>query len=181
MQPVEGNQAAESLRSVGLRVTAPRVAVLETLRTHPHSSAEAVRGAVQGSLGAVSAQAIYDVLNAFTEAGLARRIEPAGHPALFETRTGDNHHHLVCRECGGVEDVDCAAGKRPCLDALDERGFAIDEAEVTYWGLCPECRLISPASTGFDPQRSHRHNQQNTAGQEVPPIQQIEIQRDSRA
>ncbi len=90
-------------------------------------------------LGAVSTQAIYDVLNALTEAGLVRRIEPAGHPALFETRTDDNHHHLVCRECGAIEDVDCATDKRPCLDAADDHGFAIDEAEVIYWGICPEC------------------------------------------
>ncbi len=171
MEPIDRSQAADSLRSVGLRVTAPRVAVLETLSTNPHSSAETVRGAVQGSLGAVSTQAIYDVLNAFTEAGLARRIEPAGHPSLFETRTGDNHHHLVCRECGGVEDVDCAAGKRPCLDAVDDRGFAIDEAEVTYWGLCPNCLATADASMNFDPPASHRRSQRKSADQEVPPIQ----------
>ena len=131
--------AADALRGAGLRVTAPRVAVLECLDERPHSSADALRQPVNDQLGAVSTQASYDVLNALTEAGLTRRIEPAGHPALFETRTGDNHHHLVCRECGAVEDVDCAAGKRPCLDAVDDRGFEIDEAEVTYWGHCPAC------------------------------------------
>lgn len=131
--------ATEALREVGLRVTAPRIAVLECLGQRPHSSADALRQPVNEQLGAVSNQAIYDVLNALTEAGLVRRIEPAGHPALFETRTADNHHHLVCRDCGSIADVDCAAGKRPCLDAIDDHGFAIDEAEVIYWGRCPSC------------------------------------------
>ena len=144
--------AADALRSAGLRVTAPRVAVLECLVERPHCSADALRQPVNDQLGAVSTQAIYDVLNALTEAGLTRRIEPAGHPALFETRTGDNHHHLVCRECGAVEDVDCAAGKRPCLDAVDDRGFQIDEAEVIYWGTCPNC------STQVQPTQRIRKN-----------------------
>ena len=144
--------AADALRGAGLRVTAPRVAVLECLDERPHSSADALRQPVNDQLGAVSTQAIYDVLNALTEAGLTRRIEPAGHPALFETRTGDNHHHLVCRECGAVEDVDCAAGKRPCLDAVDDRGFQIDEAEVIYWGTCPNC------STQVQPTQRIRKN-----------------------
>ncbi len=138
--PVFTREAAtEAIRDVGLRVTAPRVAVIECLSERPHSSADALRQPMNDQLGAVSTQAIYDVLNALTEAGLVRRIEPAGHPALFETRTDDNHHHLVCRECGAIEDVDCATDKRPCLDAADDHGFAIDEAEVIYWGICPEC------------------------------------------
>lgn len=135
MSTLTREAAADALRGAGLRVTAPRIAVLECLGEHPHSSADALRQPVNDQLGAVSTQAIYDVLNALTEAGLTRRIEPAGHPALFETRTDDNHHHLVCRECGRVEDVDCAAGKRPCLDAADDRGFQIDEAEVIYLSL----------------------------------------------
>ena len=133
------DDATDALRDAGLRVTAPRVAILGCLSEHPHSSADSLRQPVNDQLGTVSTQAIYDVLNALTEAGLVRRIEPAGHPALFETRTDDNHHHLVCRQCGRIEDVDCAAGKRPCLDAVDDAGFEIDEAEVTYWGLCPTC------------------------------------------
>lgn len=129
----------DRLRSAGLRRTAPRLAVLESLRAHPHATAEAVLGDVRVRLGRVSTQAVYDVLHALTEAGLVRRIEPARSPARFELRVGDNHHHLVCRACGRVEDVDCATGEVPCLTTSDDRGFAIDEAEVTYWGLCPAC------------------------------------------
>lgn len=136
----------DRLRNAGLRRTAPRLAVLESLRAHPHATAEAVLGDVRGRLGRMSTQAVYDVLHALTEAGLVRRIEPARSPARFELRVGDNHHHLVCRACGRVEDVDCATGEVPCLTASDDRGFAIDEAEVTYWGLCPAC--------ADDPERS---------------------------
>lgn len=127
------------LRSVGLRVTAPRVAVLEWLAEHPHSTADQVTTAVRARLGAVSGQAVYDVLHAYTQAGLVRRIEPAGHPARFETRAGDNHHHVVCRSCGRTEDVDCVRGSRPCLEPESTAGFAVDEAEIVFWGTCPEC------------------------------------------
>lgn len=127
------------LRSVGLRVTAPRVAVLEWLAEHPHSTADQVTTAVRARLGAVSGQAVYDVLHAYTQAGLVRRIEPAGHPARFETRAGDNHHHVVCRSCGRTEDVDCVRGSRPCLEPESTAGFAIDEAEIVFWGTCPDC------------------------------------------
>jgi Fur family transcriptional regulator, stress-responsive regulator len=127
------------LRAVGLRVTQPRVAVLGALASHPHADAETVAGATRAALGTVSTQAVYDVLRALTEAGLARRIEPAGSPARFELRVGDNHHHVVCRRCGAIADVDCAVDERPCLTASDTHGFVIDEAEVTYWGLCPSC------------------------------------------
>ena len=129
----------ERLRSVGLRVTAPRVAVLGAVAAHPHSDADEVAAAVRDELGSVSTQAIYDVLRACVNAGLLRRIEPAGSPARFETRTGDNHHHLVCRNCGTVVDVDCVVGPAPCLTPSDARGFVVDEAEVTFWGLCPDC------------------------------------------
>ncbi|MGW0020679.1 Fur family transcriptional regulator [Rhodococcus sp. NPDC003382] len=130
----------EQLRSVGLRVTAPRVAVLGMVAAHPHSDADEVAAAVRRELGSVSTQAIYDVLKACVSAGLLRRIELAGSPARFEARTGDNHHHLVCRNCGTVVDVDCVVGAAPCLAPSDARGFAVDEAEITFWGLCPDCR-----------------------------------------
>jgi Fur family ferric uptake transcriptional regulator len=130
----------ELLRSRGLRITRPRLAVLEVLAEHPgHLDVEQIAGQVRRRLDSVSTQAVYDVLSALSRAGLARRIEPAGSPALFEARVGDNHHHLVCRGCGLVADVDCAAGAAPCLDPSQAHGFAVDEAEVTFWGLCPAC------------------------------------------
>lgn len=132
--------ARAALRVAGLRATAPRSAVLVWLATNPHASADEVRSGVTRRLGSVSTQAIYDVLAATTTAGLVRRIEPAGHPARFECRVGDNHHHLVCRVCGHTEDVDCAAGNRPCLTPSDDHGFNLDEAEVLFWGECPRCR-----------------------------------------
>src|SRR5690606_33353601 len=132
--------ARDQLRAAGLRVTAPRVAVLEWLADHPHATAEQVAAGVRDVLGSVSTQAIYDVLGACTNANLVRRIEPAGHPARFETRTGDNHHHIVCRRCGRAEDVDCVRGAAPCLEPSDAAGFDVDEAEVVFWGLCPACQ-----------------------------------------
>lgn len=129
----------EQLRAVGLRVTAPRVAVLEAVANHPHSDADEVAAIVRDHLGSVSTQAIYDVLKAATANGLLRRIEPAGSPARYETRTGDNHHHLVCRTCGQVVDVDCVVGEAPCLTPSDDHGFDVDEAEVVFWGTCPQC------------------------------------------
>jgi len=130
-----------ALREVGLRVTAPRVAVLDVLVEHPHATADRVAQLVGAKLGKVSKQAVYDVLAACVDAGLVRRIEPAGLPALFETRTGDNHHHLVCRACRLITDVDCATDARPCLTPSDDAGYALDEAEVVFWGLCPSCQL----------------------------------------
>jgi Fe2+ or Zn2+ uptake regulation protein len=127
------------LRDAGLRVTSQRVQVLKALDTLRHPDADAIATAVRAELGSVSTQAVYDVLKALDDAGLVRRIEPAGHSARFESRVGDNHPHLVCRECGRIEDVDCAKGERPCLQPADEKGFVLDEAEVTYWGLCPAC------------------------------------------
>ncbi|MFF1440277.1 Fur family transcriptional regulator [Streptomyces sp. NPDC058295] len=130
---------AEELRGAGLRVTAARVALLETVRDGDHLGVEAIATGVRGRVGHISLQAVYEALHALTGAGLVRRIEPPGSPARFEGRVGDNHHHLVCRSCGAVVDVDCAVGHAPCLTASDDRGFAIDEAEVIYWGLCPDC------------------------------------------
>lgn len=130
---------AEELRGVGLRVTAARVAVLDTVRDGDHLGVEAVASGVRERVGHISLQAVYEALHALTAAGLVRRIEPAGSPARFEGRVGDNHHHLVCRSCGVVADVDCAVGEAPCLTASDDNGFSIDEAEVVYWGLCPGC------------------------------------------
>jgi len=130
---------AEELRGAGLRVTAARVALLETVRSGDHLDAEAIAAGVRDRVGHVSLQAVYEALHALAAAGLIRRIEPAGSPTRYEGRDMDNHHHLVCRSCGAVADVDCATGEAPCLTASDDHGFSIDEAEVVYWGLCPDC------------------------------------------
>ncbi len=132
---------AEELRGAGLRVTAARVALLETVRSGDHLDAEAIATGVRDRVGHVSLQAVYEALHALTHAGLIRRIEPAGSPTRYEGRVMDNHHHLVCRSCGAVADVDCATGEAPCLTASDDHGFSIDEAEVVYWGLCPDCSI----------------------------------------
>ena len=131
----------ELLRSHGLRVTRPRLAVLKVLTgSRRHLDVDEITEEVRGRLDSVSTQAIYDVLGALSRAGLARRIEPAGSPALFEARVGDNHHHVVCRGCGMIADVDCAVGEAPCLEPSQSHGFQLDEAEVTFWGLCPDCQ-----------------------------------------
>jgi Fe2+ or Zn2+ uptake regulation protein len=130
----------EQLRSAGLRVTRPRLAVLAEIGEHPHADVDAIGVGARSRLGSLSTQAVYDVVHALTGAGLLRRIEPAGSPARFEVQTGDNHHHLVCRACAAIVDVDCAAGRAPCLQASDDAGYVVDEAEVTYWGLCPDCQ-----------------------------------------
>jgi Fur family transcriptional regulator, stress-responsive regulator len=130
---------AEELRGAGLRVTAARVALLETVRDGDHLDVEAIAAGVRARIGHVSLQAVYDAVHALTAAGLVRRIELADSPARFERRVGDNHHHAVCRSCGAIADVDCAVGEAPCLTASDDHGFSIDEAEVIYWGLCPGC------------------------------------------
>ena len=129
----------ERLRGAYLRVTRPRVAVLEAVYAHPHADTETIFSAVRDSLPEVSRQAVYDVLAALTTAGLVRRIQPSGSVARYESRVGDNHHHVVCRSCGTVADVDCAVGEAPCLTASDDHGFSVDEAQVIYWGLCPAC------------------------------------------
>ena len=130
------------LRSHGLRVTRPRLAVLEVLDSGGHLDVDEITRRVRDRLDSVSTQAVYDVLAALSRAGLARRLEPAGSPALFEARVGDNHHHIVCRGCGTVADVDCAVGEAPCLDPSNAQGFEVDEAEVTFWGLCPTCQSL---------------------------------------
>ncbi|MBA3328068.1 MAG: transcriptional repressor [Solirubrobacterales bacterium] len=135
-------QDAALLRDAGLRVTAPRLAVLSAVRAGDHATVDDIATRVRARLGTVSTQAVYDVLGALHAAGLARRIEPAGSPARYEARVGDNHHHLVCRSCGAVADVDCATGRVPCLEPSSAGGFVVDEAEVTYWGTCPSC--LSP-------------------------------------
>ncbi len=134
---------AEELRGAGLRVTAARVALLETVRNGDHLGVEALTSRVRDRIGQVSLQAVYEGLHALTTAGLVRRIEPPGSPALFEGRVGDNHHHIVCRSCGVVADVDCAIGEAPCLTASDDHGFVIDEAEIIYWGVCLNCSTAS--------------------------------------
>jgi Fur family ferric uptake transcriptional regulator len=131
---------ADVLRNKGLRVTAPRLAVLEAVEALPHADADAVLRHARAALPTVSVQAVYDVLHALTDAEILRRIEPAGHPARYERRVGDNHHHIVCRQCGAVGDVDCAVGEAPCLTPSSTSGFSVETAEVTFWGLCPDCR-----------------------------------------
>ncbi|WP_371784196.1 Fur family transcriptional regulator [Streptosporangium subroseum] len=134
---------AEELRGAGLRVTAARVALLETVRNGDHLGVEALTSRVRDRIGQVSLQAVYEGLHALTAAGLVRRIEPPNSPALFEGRIGDNHHHIVCRSCGVVADVDCAIGEAPCLTASNDHGFTIDEAEIIYWGVCFNCSTAS--------------------------------------
>jgi Fur family transcriptional regulator, stress-responsive regulator len=128
-----------ALRSAALRVTRPRVAVLLALQEHPHVDTDTMIALVREQHPTISHQAVYDVLRVLTEAGLIRRIQPAGATARYETRTGDNHHHLVCRSCGSITDVECAVGHAPCLTASDDHGYVIDQAEVVYWGICPQC------------------------------------------
>ncbi len=135
------------LRDHGLQVTAQRLAVLRAVDARPHSTSEEVESAVRQDLGAVSRQAVYDALGTLSDAGVLRRIQPARSVARYETRTGDNHHHVVCRDCGRTEDVDCATGRRPCLTASDDHGYSIDEAEVVYWGRCPDCRTVAAPTT----------------------------------
>jgi len=134
---------ASELRGAGLRVTAARVALLETIRDGDHLGVEGVASGVRERIGHVSLQAVYEALHALTAAGLIRRIEPPDGRVRFEGRVGDNHHHVVCRSCGVVADVDCAVGEAPCLTPSDDHAFAIDEAEVIYWGLCPACSTAS--------------------------------------
>ena len=134
---------AEQLRTADLRVTRPRIAVMEAVHAHPHADTDTIFSAVRLGLPDVSRQAVYDVLNALTAAGLVRRIQPSGLVARYESRVGDNHHHVVCRSCGVIADVDCAVGDMPCLTPSDDDnaldGFVLDEAEVIYWGFCPDC------------------------------------------
>ncbi|MFP5020041.1 Fur family transcriptional regulator [Pseudonocardia phyllosphaerae] len=139
-----------ALRAASLRVTRPRLAVLGAVHANQHADTESIIRLVRTDIGEVSHQAVYDVLKALTGAGLVRRIQPSGSVARYETRVGDNHHHVVCRCCGAIADVDCAVGEAPCLDASNDNGFTIDEAEIVYWGRCPDC------STTTEPGRDAR-------------------------
>jgi Fur family transcriptional regulator, stress-responsive regulator len=139
----EGVALPAALRNAGLRVTASRLAVLSAVGDGEHLTADQVASAVRSRVGTISTQAVYDVLSALTRAGLTRRIEPAGSPARYETRVDDNHHHVVCRSCGAVSDIDCVVGEPPCVSPTDVSGYVIDEAEVIFWGLCPTCQTTS--------------------------------------
>lgn len=137
--PAETNELDGTIRAAGLRVTGSRRAALDALRAHPHARADEVHAIVREALPSASLQSVYNALNDFTASGLVRRIEPAGHPMLFEVRIGDNHHHLICTSCGAVANVDCAIGHAPCLEPSDPQGYRVATAEVTYWGLCATC------------------------------------------
>jgi Fur family ferric uptake transcriptional regulator len=156
------------LRGADLRVTRPRLAVLSAVHDHPHADTDSVIRVVREELGEVSHQAVYDVLRALTTAGLLRRIQPTDSVARYESRVADNHHHVVCRSCGAIADVDCASGAAPCLTASDDHGYAIDEAEVIYWGRCPECLAAISATPGGGTQavgsRRQRGNRSVKAG-----------------
>jgi len=148
-------ESADLLRQHGLHVTAQRLAVLRAVSAHPHTTADGVAEVASAEIGAISRQAVYDALSILVEKGLLRRIEPSGSPARYETRVADNHHHLICRICGRVVDVDCAIGSAPCLTPSDTMDYEIDEAEVIYWGRCPECRAQAQTSSN-DPQPHER-------------------------
>ena len=140
------NNPANLLRERGLQVTAQRMAVLKSVSAHPHCTADGVTEVVRAEIGTISRQAVYDALNILAEKGIIRRIQPAGSAALYEDRVGDNHHHVICRDCGNTVDVDCAVGDTPCLTAADTSGYEIDEAEVIYWGTCPACLAAKSAA-----------------------------------
>ncbi len=142
------NDPATLLRDHGVQVTAQRLAVLRAVSGRPHSTADDVADHVRVEIGTISRQAVYDALGMLTEKGLLRRIQPAGSPARYEDRVGDNHHHVICRNCGKTVDVDCAVGDMPCLTAADNSGYLIDEAEVIFWGTCPECLAATAESPG---------------------------------
>jgi Fe2+ or Zn2+ uptake regulation protein len=143
VSPEGWTDVAATLRAADMRVTAPRVAVLSALRAGQHVTADQVAMSIRDRVGPISTQAVYDVLAALTRAGLLRRIEPAGSATRYETRVGDNHHHVVCRGCGAIADVDCAVGDPPCLTSSDAGGFVVDEAEITFWGMCPACQAVA--------------------------------------
>jgi Fur family ferric uptake transcriptional regulator len=144
--PEVPNDPASLLRGHGVQVTAQRLAVLRAVSRRPHGTAEDVAQVVRSEIGTISRQAVYDALGTLVDKGLIRRIQPAGSPARFEERVGDNHHHLICRSCGRTVDVDCAVGAAPCLTAADDAGYVIDEAEIVYWGRCPDCLAADPAT-----------------------------------
>jgi Fur family transcriptional regulator, stress-responsive regulator len=155
------NDPADVLRQRGIQVTAQRLAVLRAVAGEPHITAERVGEVVRAEIGAISLQSVYDALGVLVAEGIIRRIQPAGSPARFEDRVGDNHHHLICRICGRMVDVDCAVGSAPCLTAIEDMGYAVDEAEVAYWGRCPDClaKAKAPGRRGAKP--NHRRGQRH--------------------
>ena len=159
---------ADLLRQRGIQVTAQRLAVLRAVSGQPHITADAVAEGVRAEIGAISLQSVYDALSVLVNEGLIRRIQPAGSPARFEDRVGDNHHHLICRICGRLVDVDCAIGSAPCLTAADDSGYDIDEAEVVYWGRCPECAAQPEAPAGSASPPRRRRSQRRIA---APPTE----------
>ena len=162
---------ADLLRQRGIQVTAQRLAVLRAVAGQPHITADAVAEGVRAEIGAISLQSVYDALGVLVAAGLVRRIQPPGSPARFEDRVGDNHHHLICRVCGRVVDVECAVGPAPCLTAVDDMGYEIDEAEVAYWGRCPDCLAQDRAPSRSDPPTRRRRSQRriaHTEGATIP-------------
>jgi Fur family ferric uptake transcriptional regulator len=154
---------ADLLRARGIQVTAQRLAVLRAVAAQPHVTADAVAEAVRAEIGAISLQSVYDALGLLVAEGLVRRIQPAGSPARFEDRVHDNHHHLICRACGRMVDIDCAVGSAPCLTAGDDKGYEIDEAEVVYWGRCPDCLAQDKGAAGSDPAPPSRRTQRRSA------------------
>jgi len=160
---------AERLRQRGIQVTAQRLAVLRAVGRQPHITAEAAAEIVKAEIGAISLQSVYDALRVLVAEGVIRRIQPSGSPARFEDRVGDNHHHLICRICGRVVDVDCAVGSAPCLTPRDGKGYEIDEAEVAYWGRCPDCLTQDrPPSDGAPKTRSRQRKTTRTDGSTIP-------------
>jgi Fur family transcriptional regulator, stress-responsive regulator len=156
---------SDLLRRHGIQVTAQRLAVLRAVASEPHITADAVAEAVRGEIGAISLQSVYDALGVLVTEGLVRRIQPAGSAARFEDRVGDNHHHLICRGCGRVVDVDCAVGKAPCLTAHDDNGYQIDEAEVAYWGRCPDCQGKSKVARRSSSRRANANASRGSRAQ----------------
>jgi Fe2+ or Zn2+ uptake regulation protein len=153
------DDVAALLRERGIQITAQRLAVMRAVSAEPHVTADRVADVVRGEIGAISLQSVYDALGVLAAEGLIRRIQPAGSAARFEDRVGDNHHHLICRVCGRVVDVDCAVGDAPCLAASDDKGYQIDEAEIAYWGRCPDCQVQTPSSPSVPPQQRRRGRQ----------------------
>ena len=163
---------ADLLRRHGIQVTAQRLAVLRAVAAQPHATADILAEAVRAGIGAISLQSVYDALAVLSAEGLIRRIQPAGSPARFEDRVGDNHHHLMCRVCGRMVDVACAVGAAPCLAVADDKGYEIDEAEVVYWGRCPDCRPragASPRPAPAVPKRRDRPKAMRTRAPAIPP------------
>ena len=159
---------AELLRQRGIQVTAQRLAVFRAVAGQPHITADTVADVVRAEIGAISLQSVYDALALLVTEGLIRRIQPAGSPARFEDRVGDNHHHLICRICGRLVDIDCAIGAAPCLTAGDDKGYEIDEAEVAYWGRCPDCVAQSRARTSSEPPTLRRRNRPRPESMDGP-------------